>query len=102
MKNKVYIILCIAAVIVFLIVNNYLLTRSNDKNRAFKFNGVVEAIRYDVKDIPYVTIGGLTYYLSYSWNFEHLIEKGDSLQKKEGEMIVKLIKKDRRIYIFKD
>jgi len=68
----------------------------------YKFNGVVEKVVYGEKSIPEVTINGVNYYLgSTSWNFNHLIIVGDSLQKDSGNITVKLIKqKTGRVLIF--
>lgn len=77
--------------------------RSSEKQLNYSFDGVVEVVRYDVKGKPYVTIEGITYYLSYNnWNFNHCrIENGDSLFKEKGSMKIKLIKhKLGNIFIF--
>ncbi|WP_316836977.1 hypothetical protein [Pedobacter nutrimenti] len=102
MKNKAQIIILGIGFAFFIGWNFFMLKKNNKENLSYKFNGIVESVNYDVKGIPSVVIQGDEYYLSGGWNFEHLIEKRDSLQKKEGEMVVKLIKRDRKIYIFKD
>jgi len=102
MKNKAQIIILGIGFALFIGWNFFMLKKNNEENLSYKFKGIVENVNYDVKGIPYVLILGDEYYLNGGWNFEHLIEKGDSLQKKEGEMIVKLTKKDQKIYIFRD
>ena len=68
----------------------------------YHFNGVVDKVHYDGKSIPTVTINGKDFYLgSTSWNFNHLISPGDSIEKDSGILMVKLIKyKSRRVLVF--
>jgi len=100
MKNKLFFILVGICFLSFIIVNVYFLVRGNKINLSYEFDGVVEEVRYDVKGTPYVTVKDTTYYLSEGWNFEHLIEKGDSIQKKKNDLEVKLIKQNNKIYTF--
>jgi len=100
MKNKPFLILVAICFLSFIIVNLYFLVNGNKKNLAYEFSGVVEDVNYDVKGSPYVTVKHKTYYLSEGWNFQHLIEKGDSIKKKKNNFEVKLIKQNNKIYTF--
>jgi hypothetical protein len=72
------------------------------KNLKYKFNGVIEKVSYDDKGDPSITIKGKIYDLtSNSWNFNHLICKGDSLKKDSGKLAIKLVKhKNGKVIIF--
>lgn len=93
MKNKVQIIILGIGFVSFIAWNIIMAREDNKENLSYAFNGVVEKVSYDKKGIPSVIVLQKRYYLSGGWNFEHLIEKGDSLRKKEGEKVVKLLKK---------
>jgi hypothetical protein len=69
---------------------------------SYHFNGVVDKVEYDGKSIPTVTVNGKDYYLgSTNWNFNHLISRGDSIEKDSGILMVKLIKqKSGRVLVF--
>jgi len=59
----------------------------------YEFNGIVESVSYDDKNIPSATVDGQTYYLgATNWNFNRLIEAGDSLHKQKGNIVIELIK----------
>ena len=68
----------------------------------YKFNGVAEKVIYDEKSVPIVTINGQLYNLGApTWNFNHLISKGDSLEKDSGSFAIKLtMHKNGRVLIF--
>nr|WP_068890054.1 hypothetical protein [Pedobacter panaciterrae] len=83
MKNKPFLILVAICFLSFIIVNIYFLVKGNKKNLAYEFSGIVEEVNYDVKGTPYVTVDHIMYYLSEGWDFEHLIEKGDSIKKRK-------------------
>lgn len=100
MKSKPFLIFVSICFLAFLLANFYFLNRSSKVNLRHEFNGAVEDVRYDTKGTPYVTIGQTTYYLSASWDFKHLIEKGDTLQKRAGDLKVTLIKKNNKIFTF--
>jgi hypothetical protein len=71
---------------------------SNEIVRNYNFDGIVEKVTYSIKGIPKVTIKGVEYHLEYNdYHFNNgLIEKGDRLIKKKGEMDLKLIKSNSK------
>jgi hypothetical protein len=73
------------------------------KERAYEFKGIIKEVTYDIKGTPDVKINGIKYTLSYNdWNFDHQIQKGDSLIKVRNIMVVKLVKqKTGEIVFFK-
>jgi hypothetical protein len=66
--------------------------KAKEENLARSFIGVIEYIEYDEKGIPTVIVNGQKYYLSTSYNFEHKLEKNDSLIKYKNSTIYKLVK----------
>ncbi|QEM06906.1 hypothetical protein DIU31_026620 [Mucilaginibacter rubeus] len=63
------------------------------KNYSIEFNGKVEKVIYSIKGEPTVSINGKTFDLPVNlWDFNHKIEKGDSLIKSKDSMVIKLIK----------
>lgn len=87
-------VLVIAGIfILFFGIMFYRSINDDNKNLNYNFKGKVESIYYDIKGIPLVTINQKSYYLSYNnWNFDHQIEKGDSLEKVAPSFIIKLKK----------
>jgi len=86
----------ISIIVVFLFVGTLIILhkRAYQKNLDYCFKGEVEAIRYDVKNTPYVTINVRTFFLSYNnWDFNTQIQIGDSLEKEKGTMTIRLVKK---------
>ncbi|SHG42548.1 hypothetical protein [Pedobacter caeni] len=67
---------------------------SERENISREFRGTVENVLYDIKGIPNVMVQGKEYYLNNFYNFDHKIERGDSLVKYKGSTIYKLVKKD--------
>lgn len=64
------------------------------KVKDFKFNGIVQAVKYaDNKSTPTVTVNNTEYVLSANIDFNRQIEKGDSIVKKKGLMTFFLFKK---------
>ena len=69
----------------------------------YKFKGIVEHVSYDGKSIPTVTINKKDYYLGAStYNFNHLINRGDSIEKDSGILTIKLIKQKNGIVLMFD
>ena len=67
----------------------------------YSFNGVVENVSYDVQHHATVTIRGKEYELGLNtWgrnkNIKGIIEKGDSMIKKKGELYIELIKRNKK------
>jgi len=58
-----------------------------------QFNGTIENVIYDEKDIPTVTVDGEQYSLGVGYDFQHKIQQGDSMIKSKGSRVYKLIKK---------
>lgn len=59
---------------------------------AYNFSGIVDHVEYDNKGYPEVTVNGEQYFLWITWDFNHVIEEGDSLKKDSGEIMITLIK----------
>jgi hypothetical protein len=74
-------------VLVFSIKNNL------KNNLSYDFAGIVEAVVYNVKGTPTVTINKKKYCLSAGYNFDLQIEKGDTLKKRRMSTIYVLIKR---------
>ncbi len=62
-------------------------------NISYSVTGVVDSVEYSIKGYPTVIINRKTYDLSDGYNFDYKIQKGDSLIKKNGSNIYKLIKR---------
>jgi len=63
------------------------------------FSGTVERVDYDIKEFPTITIGDSSYYIGAGYNTNHQIEVGDSVIKKRGSDIYKLIKRGSHMVI---
>ena len=100
--NKKFVYIYLLGLVVFIIYTEYSSSKADKAMLKYKFNGIIEKVVYDQKSIPSVTISGITYYLgSTSWNFNHLIVKGDSIVKDSNNITVKLIKHGTgRVLIF--
>ena len=70
-------------------------------NLSYKFKGIVDTVKYDVKGIPTITIDKKQYYLSAGYNFNFQIEKGDTLKKEKQSTVYTLIKqKTGKVILF--
>lgn len=99
-KNIIFIIFLILLVI-FIGFGLALNQRASKINLAYSFNGTVEHIDYNNKGYPNITINGEQYPLDITWDYNHIIEVGDSLKKDSGEMMIKLVKhKNGKVLIF--
>lgn len=100
--NRKFRYVYLLCVIVFLIYIAYSSRRAEEATLKYKFNGIAQKVEYDKKSTPRVTINGVYYYLgSNSWNFNHLIAKGDSMIKDSNNITIKLIKHETgRVLIF--
>ncbi|QEM12170.1 hypothetical protein [Mucilaginibacter rubeus] len=79
--------------LLFFIIAIYSYNNLVRKNFPLAFNGKVQNVVYSVKGEPTVSINNKTFILPVNlWNFNHKIEKGDSLIKFKDSMVVKLIK----------
>jgi len=56
------------------------------------FAGQVKRVEYDIKQFPTITIGDSNYYIGAGYNTDHQIEEGDSVVKRRGSEVYKLIK----------
>ncbi|OCX51028.1 hypothetical protein BEL04_20135 [Mucilaginibacter sp. PPCGB 2223] len=65
---------------------------AKEQSLNINFVGTVNNVSYDVKGIPNITIGDKEFYLGSGYHFDYQIQKGDSLIKKKGSNIYKLIK----------
>lgn len=68
----------------------YSTKKSDQKNLDYDFHGLVEDVRYDQKNLPYVTVGKREYYLDAGYNFQHKIAIGDSISKNRGTNVYTL------------
>ena len=94
--NTKYIILIIVAlIIVFTLVITYWVLddqRAVRTNLNAEFSGTIDNVSYDLKDYPTIIINGKSYYIGGCYDTEHQIEVGDSIIKKKGSEVYKLIK----------
>jgi len=87
----------------FFITAIYYYNNLTQKNLPLAFNGKVENVFYSIKGEPTVSINNKTFNLPVNlWDFNHKIEKGDSLIKLKDSMIIKLVKyKSGQVMLFK-
>ena len=87
--------------LLFVINIAYSTKKSYRENLDFEFNGKVEFVSYDVKGTPTIKINKQEYCLTYNnWDFDHQIEKGDSLDKRKGTFVIKLIKFNSKSIVY--
>ncbi len=95
----VFIVLGVLA-ISFAIFTFYSRFAAQRKALFYQFDGKVDAVDYDKKGAPTVTIKGTKYDLSVThWDFNHQIEAGDSMIKKADSMMIKIFKTDGTVII---
>ncbi len=92
-------IILISVGVIIVISLSYTTHLANVKNLAYNFNGRVGFVSYDEKREATVFINDTDYYLSYpNWDFDHdTIKVGDSMIKKRGSWVIKLIHRNGRI-----
>ena len=91
--NKILKLIYLLAAVIFIASTIYSDIKDDDLYLKCHFKGVVKKIDYNDKSTPTVTINSRTYGLAGShFNFNRLIEKGDSLEKDSGRTKIKLIK----------
>lgn len=80
----------------------YYYNNLTQKNLPLEFNGKVENVSYSIKGEPTVSINNKTFNLPVNlWDFNHKIERGDSLIKLKDSMVIKLVKyKSRQVLLF--
>ena len=66
--------------------------KANKENFDLEINGTIQYVDYDMKGFPKMTVHGKIFYIGSGYHVEHQIEAGDSLVKKKGSTIYKLIK----------
>jgi hypothetical protein len=87
--------------VLFLFFIFYSSKKTYHRNLDYEFDGKVESVFYDVKGTPTIMINKKEYFLTfYDWDIDHQIEKGDSLEKRKGTMLIKLIKFDSKKTIY--
>jgi hypothetical protein len=91
----------IVSVICLAVIAIYINNKSRDKNLAYQFNGVVDTVFYNVQGKATIFMHDTDYNLSEpNWDFDHnRIQAGDSMIKKKGSMIIKLIKPNGKIIV---
>lgn len=97
--NKKFVVICF---LLFLLVIIILFFKGQAKQRNYKFNGIIESITFDVKQIPTIVISNEKYYLSPLRSFKENVQVGDSAIKKSGTMEFIIIKKTNgKVYNYK-
>ena len=94
-NKKQLIAFLICSVLIFSLVISYWIIddrKKNLENRNRNFSGIVERVEYDIKHFPTIIIGDSTYYIGSGYNTGDQIEVGDSLIKKRGSEVYRLIK----------
>lgn len=66
--------------------------RADRINLNKEFAGSITHVEYDEKDFPTIAIGDSSYYIGEGYYADHQIEVGDSIVKKRGSEVYKLIK----------
>jgi hypothetical protein len=102
MKPSVKLLFIVLGVLAisFAIFTFYARFTAQRKAHFYQFNGKVDAVDYDKKGAPTVTIKGTKYDLSVTrWDFGHQIEAGDSMVKKADSMMIKIFKTDGTVII---
>jgi hypothetical protein len=100
MKSPILIGILVFLLFIIGIYHYYSLTQ---KNLPLEFNGKVENVFYSVKGEPTISINNKTFNLPVNlWDFNHKIERGDSLIKFKDHMVIKLVKyKSGQVMLFK-
>lgn len=93
-----FVIVCAVSMVYFVV----RIHKENQENINWHFNGIVENVRYDQKDIPYVQVNGKEYYLAARYKFDRKIAKGDSISKSKGSTVYKLTKPSGEVIIFEN
>ena|ERR1700748_2825465 len=92
-RDIIFFAAIIAAVIAFFVYFYIGSIRETAEFRTYNFSGIVENVRYE-KGYPFVVVGGREYFLGApGYNFEHKIERGDSIKKVKGSSSVIIIKR---------
>jgi hypothetical protein len=94
----------LGAITLFMVVLMAIYKVNQRRTSNLSFSGLVQKVKYDDnKSTPTVTVNGDEYYLSTNLNFDRMIEKGDSISKKKGEIKFRLVKKGTdKILVFED
>ena len=91
--------IAMAAIIAFIVVCCFMVAQwvigdreGTRKNLNIEFAGRVERIEYNIKQFPTITVGDSTYHIGSGYDTDHQIEIGDSVIKRKGSEVYKLIK----------
>jgi len=66
--------------------------RADKENLNVEFTGKIDRVEYDIKQFPFIMICDSSYYIGAGYDTDHQIEAGDSIIKRKGSDIYKLIK----------
>lgn len=89
--KPIYLIYAMAAVMLFFLIMGKIVDR---RSLNLSLQGVVQKVEYSQnKGTPTVTVNNETYSLSGPFDFNYSIGVGDTIFKKKGEQIFKIIKK---------
>jgi len=95
-NKKIIVAFFIACIIAGCLIMSYWLhdAREHDKeNLNIEFAGSIERVEYDLEQYPTITIGNMNYYIGAGYHTDHQIEVGDSIIKKRGSDVYKLMKR---------
>jgi len=93
-RKKLYVAFSIFVTILFSLTIVYWLKASlkaDNANLNVEFSGLVDRVDYDIKQSPTVTVNNEGYYIA-GYNTNHQIKIGDSIIKKRGSDVYKLVK----------
>ena len=89
--KPIYLIYAMAAIMLFSLIIGKIVDR---RSLNLSLQGVVQKVEYsENKGTPTVTINSVEYALSGPFNFNYSIGVGDTIFKKKGEQVFKIIKK---------
>jgi hypothetical protein len=89
--KPIYLIYAMAAVMLFFFIMGEI---SDRRSLNLSLQGVVQKVEYsENKGTPTVTVNNETYFLGGPFDFNYGIGVGDTIFKKKGEQIFKIIKK---------
>jgi len=66
--------------------------KANKENLNVDVNGKIQYVDYDIKGFPTLIIHNRKVYIGSGYNVNHEIQLGDSLIKKKGSTVYKLVK----------
>lgn len=74
--------------------------KNSNEVKNFEFNGHIEQVSYDAKNIPEIKVNSKKYVLTGGWGFKRALKAGDEVIKKKGELIIKVVHRNKRDTLF--